>query len=213
MLKDEWVVFGNQGEYRANKDGVIQSRVRKGKSPDGKNGKRIVEDWIDLVPKKERTDKSGGYYYVVSAGLNGKTRDRLHSIICSLFHGGRPSVGYEIDHIDGNRDNNSASNLRWVTHKENMEYAKQRGAWERLSKEAFPFKSEEEFLSIMTQINAGIGNIELERRYGKDRSIFSRLTTMTKQVGFVHRHRWLSKKILKDDFFGGHKNFPLEEFK
>lgn len=33
----------------------------------------------------------------------------------------------EVDHIDGNRSNNTVENLRWVTGSENMQYASQRG--------------------------------------------------------------------------------------
>lgn len=44
---------------------------------------------------------------------------RVHRIVWETFNGEIPD-GYEIDHIDGNRLNNALSNLRCVTHTENM---------------------------------------------------------------------------------------------
>jgi hypothetical protein len=38
----------------------------------------------------------------------------MHQFVCSLFHGPRPSSRHTVDHIDGNRSNNDASNLRWL---------------------------------------------------------------------------------------------------
>jgi len=210
MESSKWVIFGEQGEYRANRSGLIQTRVRRGRSLDNKKGKKIVSDWVDLIPRKCRTDMYGGFYYCVNAGLNGKTTDRVHTIICNLFHGPKPQGKYEVDHIDGCRENNSAENLRWATHKENMENARYRGAWKKMAELSFPYESEEQFLAIMTQLNAGISHKEMERRYNKSRSVFSRLSTMDKQCGFVYRHRWLSVKIQKNDFFGGAEKFPLD---
>jgi hypothetical protein len=204
-MESEIKYFGSENQYKAHPSGKIESCMKqKGR------GKWIKTDvWIELKPRICRTDRSGGFYYNVSAGIR-KRQERVHAIICTLFHGPRPAKGYEIDHIDGNRSNNAASNLRWVTHKENMQFAKERGAWKRLSEEAFGFESEEQFLSIMTQINAGISDKELERRYNRNRSKFSRLRTMTRQQGFVWRHRWLSNKVCKNDYFGGTKDFPLD---
>jgi hypothetical protein len=212
MDLNEWVEFGDNNEYRINKLGIVQTRVRRGRSLDGSKGKRLVSEWLELKPYKGRTDKCGGYYYSINAGINGRTQSRLHALVCNIFHGPRPSAKYEIDHIDGDRSNNSAKNLRWVTHSENMRNAKERGAWKWFSENSFKFESEFEFLSVMTQINAGITNVELQRRYGKDKSSFSRLKNMQRHCGFVYRHRFLSKSVCKNDYFGGHKNFPLENY-
>lgn len=48
----------------------------------------------------------------------GKRQIMAHRIIFAMFNGFDP-VGFEIDHIDGDRKNNSVSNLRLVTSSEN----------------------------------------------------------------------------------------------
>jgi len=45
---------------------------------------------------------------------------RIHRIVATAFHGEPPNPQYVIDHIDTNRRNNRAENLRWVTRLENV---------------------------------------------------------------------------------------------
>ena len=42
-----------------------------------------------------------------------------HILVCTAFHGERPE-GYECDHINGNKLDWCADNLRWVTPEENI---------------------------------------------------------------------------------------------
>lgn len=44
----------------------------------------------------------------------------VHRIVATAFHGPCPSSEYVVDHIDTNRQNNRADNLRWVTRLENI---------------------------------------------------------------------------------------------
>lgn len=46
-----------------------------------------------------------------------------HVLMCITFHGPRP-IGYECDHINGNKLDYSASNLQWVSRDENRRRAK-----------------------------------------------------------------------------------------
>ena len=43
----------------------------------------------------------------------------VHRLVASAFLGPQPNPDYIVDHIDGNKSNNAASNLCWLTKKEN----------------------------------------------------------------------------------------------
>ncbi len=49
--------------------------------------------------------------------LDGR-QERVHRLVCETFHG-TPPEGTEVCHIDGDRLNNAADNLRWGTRSEN----------------------------------------------------------------------------------------------
>jgi len=60
-------------------------------------------------------------YYVVPLYTDDGERKtfKVHFLICSSFHGLKPDRKLVVDHSDRNPLNNKASNLRWVTYKEN----------------------------------------------------------------------------------------------
>ena len=45
---------------------------------------------------------------------------KVHRVVALAFHGEAPSEKYVVDHIDTNRRNNRAENLRWITRLENI---------------------------------------------------------------------------------------------
>ena len=61
-------------------------------------------------------------YLKVNLIKDKKTRTRrVHRLIAMAFHECEDFDKYEVDHIDFNKTNNSASNLRWVTGQENID--------------------------------------------------------------------------------------------
>lgn len=68
--------------------------------------------------KKQTPDKDG--YMIVSLS-DGKhsAKYKVHRLVGFAFVPGW-FEGAEIDHVDNNRANNDATNLRWVTHRENV---------------------------------------------------------------------------------------------
>ena len=49
----------------------------------------------------------------------------MHRLVANAFCDGRSSERKEVNHIDGNKENNKYTNLEWVTPKENMRHARE----------------------------------------------------------------------------------------
>ena len=65
-----------------------------------------------------------GYAMVELATISGKGKSKkLHRIVAKHFVDGETESKCEVDHLDGNKRNNQASNLEWVTHLENIRRA------------------------------------------------------------------------------------------
>lgn len=59
-----------------------------------------------------------GYHYVTLCIGGKKCTKRIHVLVLENFRGKKPN-GCEARHLDGNKDNNKLSNLKWGTKKEN----------------------------------------------------------------------------------------------
>ena len=55
-----------------------------------------------------------------STGYMNLAGQKVHRVVALAFHGEAPSDKYVVDHIDTNRRNNRAGNLRWITRLENI---------------------------------------------------------------------------------------------
>lgn len=69
---------------------------------------------IPQNPGIKRKNRKGGYIYCNHISMS------LHKIIAILYVPGRDLFRKQVDHIDNNRYNNAASNLRWVSPSENI---------------------------------------------------------------------------------------------
>lgn len=79
---------------------------------------------VRRVPRVLRhwTHKSG-YQYVTFPDGERTHSYRLNRLVARAFHGEPPSNTHEANHLNGDKADNSASNLNWVTSSENQRHA------------------------------------------------------------------------------------------
>lgn len=75
-------------------------------------------------------DKHNGYFLVSLVDLQGKKRNKhIHRLLATHFIP-NPTNKPHVNHIDGNKQNNSLTNLEWATCKENAMHAMSLGLYE-----------------------------------------------------------------------------------
>lgn len=103
------VKYNKEYNVFASETGLLCSATHKNIGPD-KNG---------LL--KRHIIKANGYVSFPCANSPSTT---VHRVVYKTFIGDIPA-GYEIDHLNGNRTDNSISNLRILTHRQNVKLRKQ----------------------------------------------------------------------------------------
>lgn len=139
-----------------------------------KNGKEL---------KLSRTPR--GYLYV---NLSKKSYS-VHKLVAYTFLPPCPGVHglgrgtYHIDHIDGDKSNNKASNLQWLSHEENSGQGTRRASWSKseLRRQLNQKRQELETRSVLASLT-------------KADAILERLESMEKRVSLLLEITALEKK-------------------
>jgi len=63
---------------------------------------------------------TGGYKRVVVRYKEGRKHILVHRLVALKYIKGETAKKHEVNHIDGNKENNNIGNLEWVTHRENQ---------------------------------------------------------------------------------------------
>ena len=114
-MKEIWKdIKDYEGLYQVSNYGRVKSMERTVKGPKGnkKIKSRIMQEY---------KNKFG--YSIISLSKSGKTKNfQIHRLVAQAFIP-NPLELPQVNHIDGNKDNNSVNNLEWITNRDNVIHA------------------------------------------------------------------------------------------
>lgn len=125
-------------------------------------------------------------YKTVSLTIEGKTLNKyVHRLVAECFCEKREGCN-EVDHVDGNKLNNHADNLEWVTRSENMKRAYDSGLIDNRGSNSALSKTTEEDVLEMRRLwdEGGTKQRELAEMFGVARSQVSAIVNR-KQWGHI----------------------------
>lgn len=155
--------------YRVSSSGDIETRWRK---CNYHNALPLREDeWRPLKCK----GRSGDGYRAIDLrdGLGGSRRTYVHILVAEAFHGPKPFPEAVVRHLDGNTNNNKATNLRWGTHLENEQDKHAHGTW--MSRYGGGKLTKEQRCNIRLRYSAGESQQKLADEFGVSRPTITRL--------------------------------------
>lgn len=127
-MKEQWKpVKGFEGKYIVSNLGNVMSLPR---TILNRLGREYTVDGFTLSKRISDT----GYENVY---LGNSASKSVHRLVAEAFVQ-NPNRFSEVNHIDGNKKNNCASNLEWVTHSENIKHALETGLIADCAKKATP---------------------------------------------------------------------------
>ena len=132
---------------------------------------RIFSTVFNKLNELSPSFTTDGYKMISLINSDGsRTTYRINRLVCLYFNGVPESPKYEVDHIDGIKTNNHYSNLRWVTHKQNMEYAIQNNLFKR-------DLTEKDIIAIKRLIVEEVPLVEIARQFGVNPSTITQIKT------------------------------------
>jgi hypothetical protein len=82
----------------------------------------VRHNWRGYGKREMRqTPDDYGYPSVRLSAKGKRTRIAVHRLVAAWYLPNRPSQDHQIRHLDGDKSNNHVGNLRWGTHRENMD--------------------------------------------------------------------------------------------
>lgn len=122
MLEELWEdIIGYNGKYRVSNYGMVLSLQYPNK-PKLLSTNRLTKD---------------GYPRVALRIDGVQTEFRIHRLVQAHFIS-NPNELPEVNHIDGNKENNMYTNLEWCTHQRNMAHASETQLFKSVKKENNP---------------------------------------------------------------------------
>lgn len=108
-------IEGYEGIYQISDSGLVRSLDRIDAAGSKRKGRK----------HKQGEDKDG--YKLLTLCKFGRLKTwKVHRLVAAAFCIQKPGAD-QVNHVDGDKSNNSAKNLEWATIKENMAHAKRTG--------------------------------------------------------------------------------------
>ncbi len=181
-MKEEWkAVDGYNGLYCVSNTGKVKSMK-----------------WNHSDKEKEMKQYDQGGYKLVGIRRNGTHHNYLvHRLVATAFVP-NPRNLYDVNHIDGNKSNNCADNLEWVTKSENIRHAirmglrppickneHKKGDASPICKKILQYTKDFEFIKCWNSV------YEIEEKLGYKKSCIHRCCRGERKtyMGYIWRHK------------------------
>ena len=152
-----WPIPEYEGCYEVSTDGRVRSldrEVLRGGFPMNLRGRMLKQN------------KNGsGYCQVVLSGPKGQWNAFVHRLVALTFLGD-PMDGQEVRHMDGCKNNNTLSNLKWGTKSENMSDCKRHGTSGLGERNGSARLTADDVLSIRRDFSQGKTRDNIAQRLG-----------------------------------------------
>jgi hypothetical protein len=182
MSEENWLpICGYEGLYEVSNLGRIRSLPRMVGSRWGK-GKKPVPGKLKK-PTQKPLDRKGGGYWCVHLYANCKFAPFfVHRLVAEHFIP-NPDELPQVNHKDGDKANNAASNLEWMTAQENCRHALAEGLYEQARGEdcGNAKVTEADVVDIRRLVAGGMMHKEAAELYGIGRKAVTKI---------VNRQRW-----------------------
>ncbi|MCF0126429.1 MAG: HNH endonuclease [Clostridia bacterium] len=170
--------------YSIDENGIVYSKSRNNK------------------PMKTALDKDG---YVCLSLMNkngGYSKFGVHRLVMVAYNPVKNMEELHVNHIDGNKQNNSLENLEWVTPQENIEHAWKTGLKKNSDKYTL---NENEAKTVVKMLLEGKPNHEIIKEVPKaTKGIIRKIylketwTELTKNIDFIRENRVYSRAYTKE---------------